>query len=102
LTTQDGKSAKRPHQAFLLLQDPSKKLDVSYPFSVKESGKAKLELVGHRTMSERQKTSVLMIMLSRLTRISLHNSSVPLLPFLQASSLPHLARRQDTTAKHSP
>lgn len=47
LTTQDGKTAKRPHQAFLLLQDSSKKLDVSYPFSVKESGKAKLELVGH-------------------------------------------------------
>lgn len=46
LTTQEGKSAKRPHQAFLLLQDPSKKLDVSYPFSVKESGKAKVELVG--------------------------------------------------------
>ncbi|KAI1612051.1 dolichyl-diphosphooligosaccharide-protein glycosyltransferase [Exophiala viscosa] len=44
LTTQDGKTAKRPHQAFLLLQDSSKKLDVSYPFSVKESGKAKLEL----------------------------------------------------------
>ncbi|KAK5258615.1 hypothetical protein LTS13_006487 [Exophiala xenobiotica] len=45
LTTQDGKTAKRPHQAFLLLQDSSKKLDISYPFSVKESGKAKLELV---------------------------------------------------------
>ncbi|KAL2392072.1 hypothetical protein ABEF93_001253 [Exophiala dermatitidis] len=44
LTTQEGKSAKRPHQAFLLLQDSNKKLDVSYPFSVKESGKAKLEL----------------------------------------------------------
>jgi len=46
LTTQDGKSAKRPHQAFLLLQDPSTNLDISYPFSVKESGKAKVELVG--------------------------------------------------------
>lgn len=47
LTTQDGKAAKRPHQAFLLLQDPTTKLDVSYPFSVKESGKAKVELVGY-------------------------------------------------------
>lgn len=45
LTTQDGKSAKRPNQAFLLLSDPSSNLDVSYPFSVKESGKAKVELV---------------------------------------------------------
>ncbi|KIX06962.1 uncharacterized protein Z518_04938 [Rhinocladiella mackenziei CBS 650.93] len=44
LTTQEGKSAKRPHQAFLLLQDTTSKLDVSYPFSVKESGKAKVEL----------------------------------------------------------
>ncbi|OAG45394.1 hypothetical protein AYO21_00028 [Fonsecaea monophora] len=44
LTTQEGKSAKRPHQAFLLLQDQDGKLDVSYPFSVKESGKAKVDL----------------------------------------------------------
>ncbi|EXJ71100.1 uncharacterized protein A1O5_06093 [Cladophialophora psammophila CBS 110553] len=44
LATQEGKSAKRPHQAFLLLQDQEGKLDVSYPFSVKESGKAKVEL----------------------------------------------------------
>jgi oligosaccharyltransferase complex subunit delta (ribophorin II) len=46
LTTQEGKSAKRPHQAFLLLQDPTTNLDISYPFSVKDSGKAKVELVG--------------------------------------------------------
>ncbi|RVX67448.1 hypothetical protein B0A52_08801 [Exophiala mesophila] len=44
LSTQEGKSAKRPHQAFLLLQDPATNLDISYPFSVKESGKAKLDL----------------------------------------------------------
>ncbi|KIW20796.1 hypothetical protein PV08_01374 [Exophiala spinifera] len=44
LTTQDGKTTKRPHQAFLLLQDSSKKLDISYPFSIKASGKAKVEL----------------------------------------------------------
>jgi oligosaccharyltransferase complex subunit delta (ribophorin II) len=47
LTTQEGKSAKRPHQAFLLLTDSSSKLDVSFPFSVKESGKAKVDLVSH-------------------------------------------------------
>jgi len=44
-TTQDGKTGKRPHQAFLLLQDSTKNLDISYPLSVKESGKAKIELV---------------------------------------------------------
>lgn len=46
LTTQDGKTAKRPHQAFLLLKDVDTGLDISYPFTVKDSGKAKLELVG--------------------------------------------------------
>jgi oligosaccharyltransferase complex subunit delta (ribophorin II) len=45
LTVQDGKTAKRPHQAFLLLKDADTGLDVSYPFGVKESGKAKIDLV---------------------------------------------------------
>lgn len=45
LTTQDGKTAKKPHQAFLLLKDSASNLDVSYPLNVKDSGKAKLELV---------------------------------------------------------
>lgn len=47
LTTQDGNTARRPHQAFLLLKDPSTGLDISYPFSVKENGKAKVDLVRH-------------------------------------------------------
>lgn len=45
LTAQEGRSAKRPHQAFLLLKDPATGLDISYPFSVKDNGKSKLELV---------------------------------------------------------
>ena len=45
LTAQEGKTAKRPHQAFLLVQDQTGKLDVSYPFSVKESGKAVVSIV---------------------------------------------------------
>jgi oligosaccharyltransferase complex subunit delta (ribophorin II) len=45
LTTQEARSAKRPHQAFLLLKDSQNGLDISYPLSVKESGKSKLELV---------------------------------------------------------
>ena len=45
LTTQETRSAKRPHQAFLLLKDTSSNLDISYPFNVKENGKAKVELV---------------------------------------------------------
>jgi hypothetical protein len=47
LTTQEGGSAKRPHQAFLLLKDFETGLDVSYPFAVKNNGKAKLEVVSH-------------------------------------------------------
>ncbi|KAJ5280822.1 hypothetical protein N7478_006194 [Penicillium angulare] len=44
LTTQEGSSAKRPHQAFLLLKDSETGLDISYPFTVKENGKSRVEL----------------------------------------------------------
>ncbi|KAL8827834.1 MAG: hypothetical protein Q9170_006853 [Blastenia crenularia] len=44
LSTTEGKKAKRPHQAFLLLSEPTSNLDTSFPLSVKESGKGKLEL----------------------------------------------------------
>ncbi|KAH8700197.1 putative oligosaccharyltransferase subunit ribophorin II [Talaromyces proteolyticus] len=44
LTAQEGRSAKRPHQAFLLLKDTANGLDVSYPLTVKDSGKSKVEL----------------------------------------------------------
>ncbi|PVI06619.1 hypothetical protein DM02DRAFT_582466 [Periconia macrospinosa] len=44
LTTTDGKTAKRPHQAFLTLTDPTSGLHESFVFSVKESGKAKVDL----------------------------------------------------------
>lgn len=54
LTTQEGKTAKRPHQAFLLLQDTASNLDVSYPLSIKESGKAKLDLVCHRRPTSKE------------------------------------------------
>ena len=45
LTTKEDNKAKRPHQAFLLVQDPGSKLDTSFPFQVKENGKGKIELV---------------------------------------------------------
>ncbi|OAL05810.1 hypothetical protein IQ06DRAFT_240172 [Phaeosphaeriaceae sp. SRC1lsM3a] len=44
LTTVDGKTAKRPHQAFLTLTDPTTGLEESFVFDVKESGKAKVNL----------------------------------------------------------
>lgn len=48
LTVKEDKKVKRPHQVFLLLEDPSSGLDTSFPLSVKENGKAKVELVCSR------------------------------------------------------
>ncbi|MCJ1378117.1 hypothetical protein MMC17_001213 [Xylographa soralifera] len=44
LTTKEGKTARRPHQAFLNLKDAGTGLETSFAFTVKDSGKAKLEL----------------------------------------------------------
>ncbi|KAF2223430.1 Oligosaccharyltransferase subunit Ribophorin II-domain-containing protein [Elsinoe ampelina] len=44
LTTVDGKTAKRPHQAFFTLFEPGTGLEESWPLNVKENGKAKLDL----------------------------------------------------------
>ncbi|MCJ1313778.1 hypothetical protein MMC25_007458 [Agyrium rufum] len=56
LTTQDGKTAKRPHQAFLLLKDPVSGLETSSVFSIRESGKAKLDLT-HKEIPSQLLTS---------------------------------------------
>ena len=45
LTTKDGKSGARPHQAFLTLTEQESGLEESFPLSVKDNGKAKLDLV---------------------------------------------------------
>jgi hypothetical protein len=45
LTTVDGKTATRPHQAFLTLTEPTTGLEESFVLSVKESGKGKVDLV---------------------------------------------------------
>ncbi|QIW97569.1 hypothetical protein AMS68_003087 [Peltaster fructicola] len=44
LTTKEGSSTKKPHQAFLSLRDTTTGLEDAYAFSVKENGKAKLEI----------------------------------------------------------
>ncbi|KAF2717149.1 hypothetical protein K431DRAFT_256125 [Polychaeton citri CBS 116435] len=44
LTAKEGSKAARPHQAFLTLNDPTTGLEESFTFSVKESGKGKVEL----------------------------------------------------------
>ncbi|GAB7357159.1 hypothetical protein MBLNU459_g8152t1 [Dothideomycetes sp. NU459] len=44
LTATENNKAKRPHQAFLKLHETATGLEESYPFSIKESGKGKVEL----------------------------------------------------------
>ncbi|KAL8338646.1 hypothetical protein RB601_006273 [Gaeumannomyces tritici] len=44
LTTKDGGKAKRPHQAFVLLQEPETGLEAPFPFTVKENGKAVVQI----------------------------------------------------------
>ncbi|BCR83489.1 putative oligosaccharyltransferase subunit ribophorin II [Aspergillus chevalieri] len=44
LTAQEGRSPKRAHQVFLLLNDPETGLDISYPFNVKDNGKSRVDL----------------------------------------------------------
>ncbi|KAF2823347.1 hypothetical protein CC86DRAFT_469160 [Ophiobolus disseminans] len=44
LTIVDGKTAKRPHQAFLTLTDPITGLEESLVLNVKESGKGKVDV----------------------------------------------------------
>ena len=51
MTTTEDKTAKRPHQAFLTLHEPKTGLEESFVFNVKESGKAKVELVCNRNNS---------------------------------------------------
>lgn len=45
LTAKEDRTAKRPHQAFLLIKDPATSLETSYALSVKGNGKGKVELV---------------------------------------------------------
>lgn len=45
LTATEGKTGKKPHQAFLTLQDPSTGVEESFPFSLKDNGKGKVEVV---------------------------------------------------------
>ena len=46
LTIKEGSQVGRPHQAFLLVQEPESKVEIFFPLSVKElSGKARVDLV---------------------------------------------------------
>lgn len=45
ITATENGAAKRPHQAFLLLRDQDTGLETTFPFSVKDSGKGKVDFV---------------------------------------------------------
>lgn len=45
LTVTNGGKGRKPHQAFLTITDPTSGLEESYPFTVKDTGKAKVDLV---------------------------------------------------------
>ncbi|KAF7677913.1 hypothetical protein GT037_004772 [Alternaria burnsii] len=56
LTTLDGSTAKRPHQAFLTLTEPTTGLEESFVFNAKDSGKAKVDL-SHKDLPHQFLTS---------------------------------------------
>lgn len=51
LTAQEGKTGKRPHQAFLTLHEKDTGLEESFAFTVKDNGKAKLDVVCYPSVS---------------------------------------------------
>ncbi|KAJ9151854.1 Dolichyl-diphosphooligosaccharide--protein glycosyltransferase subunit 2 [Pleurostoma richardsiae] len=44
LTAKDSSKGKRPHQAFVVLKDEETGLEAPFPFTVKEDGKAKVQI----------------------------------------------------------
>ncbi|EMR62902.1 putative oligosaccharyltransferase subunit ribophorin ii protein [Eutypa lata UCREL1] len=44
LTAKENGKAKRPHQAFLVLREPASGLEAPFPFTVKDNGKAVVEI----------------------------------------------------------
>jgi dolichyl-diphosphooligosaccharide---protein glycosyltransferase subunit 2 (ribophorin II) len=51
-TASDGDQASRPHQSFVLVEDPTQNLQISIPVSTKPSGKAKLDIVALSTRAD--------------------------------------------------
>ncbi len=90
LTTKEDGTAKRPHQAFLMLKEVDTGLETAFPLTVKETGKGKLDIVSQCVLSEVEIGSS---WLPRHTRIYPSNSSSQpshLMPTLWSH---HLVRR---------
>ncbi len=70
LTTKENGSAKRPHQAFLLLREVDTGLEAPFVFTVKESGKASVDVVRYKNRT-------------KLTTKQQHHVFLPFLLYLQ-------------------
>lgn len=57
LTTTDGRSGKKPHQAFLTLSEQDRGLQEAFGFSVKDTGKGKLDVVRPRYLAKKTRTN---------------------------------------------
>ena len=86
LTTKEDSKPMRPHQAFLLVKDPSNNLETSFAFSVKESGKAKIELVGIHNSEIWWQLLILAIQSHKDIPVQLVTSSSPLTASLVIAS----------------
>lgn len=93
LTVKEDNKPKRPHQVFLLVKNPNNGLETSLAFSVKESGKGKVELVSLGNPEVRWR---LLIFANSHTRTSLYNYSHHLRLSLLPCSL-HLLDPQSLT-----
>lgn len=89
LTAVEGKTPKRPHQALLLVKDTETGLETSFPFTVKDTGKGKVDLVRDRLFLFLFVTNAI----SRLKRICRHSFSPPQSPFWPPSSWVRLGPR---------
>jgi oligosaccharyltransferase complex subunit delta (ribophorin II) len=45
ITAKENGKGKRPHQAFLVLQEPTTGLEAPFPLTTKENGKATVDIV---------------------------------------------------------
>lgn len=61
LTATEAGTAKRPHQAFLMLRDQDTGLETTFPFSMKESGKGKVDFVRSTYLREHLRLKLMTI-----------------------------------------
>jgi oligosaccharyltransferase complex subunit delta (ribophorin II) len=103
--TEDGKG-KRPHQAFLLLRDPDTGLEATFPFSVKDTGKSKVDFVRIMSQFLSQETCLISLQTQKDIPVQLLSTQQPLSATLLlasfGSSKPFSSHVFDLELKHDP